>query len=1079
MKSLIRSAAIILSLTSSLIVSASHADTGSTPVGNQGTIPSVSPGEASGRIMLLDSSHFMGSAKLPDGSNFVIKSADSSDAALAASSPEQLAKRDAFSLQALKEQCGSKQNVFAAVAHEFPGEAGAFYSGLAMSAQLQMHSDPAALQHFYQHNVTSVMGHVSFAFFMLGSRATTSSLVRLGLAYDPCHEIKRGKTIKFDEKNGRPIGSKAQMRFANLMGPLTMTGGFLLSSMFNEFLSDPNIHLCAYGLIADLKPDDLQKSKVACSQSYKDWVSTRKIVNYMPDLLSMTITSLIQAYAVNLPLSATTGLAQKGLDKVAGKLASRALIAGDNRAVTALTIRTLSVAANFAPGGPLVRFGVQAAGALIFVTINDYVVHPIKWNFERWRQGRDITGEINDIYSELDRVEKAGWIWTPKPLPAECSFEPTVMDYQLGYQYPFYCSDKTEKISTLINELNEKSKKWRETVLAEAYTAHGNWKDYLNQFQTTYTDAHNFNTKILNAIAWKNDPSNPPDPQVTKLYDTAAVNGIDTSFFKDICNISDDQKKVFKTASDLAVQSLDQLKTGQLAKYDKSEVENLSIISEGLKAVDCTQVTAAILAVKANVQAANPNAGEQSAVLTELLNAARTKQVHQALDLIYQVLNGSGPLATYGKNRISPIIAPVNENPFFGINQLIGDSRPQTAGTAYLNDVDNDNTIIDQATKDQHPPMMGRVVTSNMSNYLLAAMVCGPSVGAESNGIETHPLAQHRQSSFGWVLDKMGIGFDLTNRMIDSKSMLYVEYENKDANSLISGLYGVRANFRPPMIVKLPGADANRNLCREANVSLLGAKNQVADPRDVEFTINGQKTKGLLDVVKRYADPSLFGADSSIFENFWAKTVDTHVLKVIDLFQQDFKHIVSADFLPNFTRTDVKEYNGRRFEIGTIKSLQAQVHMNLFFLGKSLFPTTTVKSPAAEIEMRRNYVKLSLEFQRQMNLQLQLLTGDEPAKAAMSEIEKYAFQNDPSSAPAASAKFRARMQADSDANQASMKDLLKTMQSMPNARAKVSIEAVKTLGDLQDASVSGIEALVTETSSYYGIIDTIHVDGLN
>ena len=1104
MKSFIRAAAIVVFVGSALASFAANAQityhdfddwapafVRSKPTGTgaaiqppRPTAPAHSAPQARGRTTLTVNGQ---AVPVREGESIVIKTVKNSStgetisvsqpmatmAQLQAASPESLAQGDAALRARIAAQCSSKQNVFTSVAHEFPGEAGAFYAGLAMSAQLQMHGDPAALKHFYENNITNVMGHVSFAFFMLGSRMTTETFAMLGLHLDPCHALKNGRSL---------VPTGVQKVFGVLMGPLAMTGGFLISSMANEFLADPNIHQCAYGLFAnkstDAKPDEVQARQAACSQAYKDWVSTRKIVNYAPDLLSMTMTSFLQAYLINSPASwalKSTQAALKGVEK-------RAVVAAatENKAATSLLIRAISVAANFNPGGPILRFGVQAAGALVFVTINERIMPHIKVPFETWRQGRDVTGDINGIYSELDRVEKGGWVWTPKPQPAECNYEPTMWDYSNGYQVPYYCGRETEKISSLIDQLNEKYKKWREFTLAEAYSAHGNWKDYIAKFQSIYSAAHNFDSTLLETIATKNNPSSGPSAMATKLYDTVAPNGIDTSFFTDICNITSNQTKVFKAAAEFAAKSLDQLKTGQLTSFDRGEIESLSKVSEGLQAVDCTQTTASINAIRSTLSvASNSNGFDQSAMIDEAIKQARAKQVREALDIIYKVLNGTGPLATYAKNRGGMMIAPVYENPFFTLNKLIGDSRPQTAGTAFLTDLENDDSVIAQSSKDHHPQMVGNVATSTMSNYLLASMVCGPTLG-QTDAVESRQLKGHKQSTLGWFLSKMGVGidFDLTNQIIDSKSMIYVEFEDKDAKSLIGGVYGVQANFRPPMLVKLPAADAGRNLCQEARVSLLGAENRVADPRDVEFTIGGQKTKGLVDVVKRFADPSVFGDDTSVFENYWAKMVDTHVIKVVQLFKDDFKHIVDADYLPNFKSTASKEYNGRTFELGTLKSLRSQVHLNLLLLGKSLFPTTTATSPAAELAARRVFTKMSAEIEREMNLQLFLLSEDSTALSAMNYIEEYAYHSETKQPAVGNCTLRERMQKDFDANQESILALLKQVQAIPNMRSKVSAEGAQTLQDLAAATVRGIEALVTETGSYYGIIDTVHVEGL-
>ena len=621
--------------------------------------------------------------------------------------------------------------------------------------------------------------------------------------------------------------------------------------------------------------------------------------------------------------------------------------------------------------------------------------------------------------------------------------------------------------------------------------AHDNWKDYITQFQNTYTDAFAFDNDILGDISWKTTPGSAPDPRIDRLYSTVAPNGLDTGFFSDVCQMTDDQRQMFKTAITYADKTLVVLKSRRLAVYEREELEELQRIDSGLKATDCSKTTPTMELSQAVVPVQRIDSGSdiQSMQLAALSTTARAKQVRAALDAITDILNGDGvfsvgfvdPVAIYGGVGSGAMVVPANENPFLQLSHILGDSHAQVEGTAYLTDLENDNTIILQDGKNEHPGSLAFARTSTMSNYLLASMVCGPTIG-DANAVDAHAIREKKQSFMEWALNKIGYGFDLTNRLVDSKSMVLVEYGNRDANALMTGVYGVRAAFRPPSVVKFPGKDAGRNLCRTFEPSIDNANVFQFNPRTVEFDIGGQQTKGLLDVVKKFYDPAILGAnkDNFAFPAFWKNSVDTHVIKVLDLFRENFKTIVRQQFIPNFVRTDVKIYNGRTFEVGTAKSLEAQTHLNLLLLGKSMFPKASLKSSADVLGKRQQFLKLSIEFQREMRLELDLLSGDDKlANTAMAAIETYAYQNDTGgNSPTADSSVRDRMQKDFDANQTSMTNLIKQMQAVPNTRDQASPEAAKTLAELGDVTARGLSALVTETGSYYGIIDTIHVEGL-
>jgi hypothetical protein len=1025
-----------------------------------------------------------------------------SNATLTANSPEALAKQDKTYREGLLNQCGNQAGALKQVLHDFPGEAGAFYAGLAMSARLQIKNDPGAYQHFYEQNITNVMGHVSFAFFMLGSRGTTSILNFTGVNFDLCHEIKK-RYGKIDEMDAvtrekaideiahiKPTKIQARMRWA--VGPLGMTGGFLMSSMLTEFVSDPNIHLCAKGLVKEIPASEKPARELACAKAYKDWVMGQKIIGYIPDLLSMTLTSAIQAYGVNF----IAGKAFQGAKFGARAAGTRALglLEGQTAKIVLTSLEVVWDVSALA--APLVRFGIQAAGAVVFVTINDHILPYFKFPFEKAIQGRNITSSINLIYEELDRIEKNGWVWAPRAKPIECTYEPTPQDYALGYMPPYYClSGDTPKIGLIINELNDEFKKWRETVLGEAYSAHSHWKDYLIGFQNNYASSRKFYDALASRIVYKRTPGVTPDASTTRLYSSVPFSGLNFSGIENVCDLSPEQKKLLKDAADLAGAAIEEIKSKKLNAYDPSEQEWLEKIFAGLSAADCSAqalqgaVNPALVAAQSAARGQNgetPSAQQ----LTDVEKKIKSAQVKSAIDLITKILNENKRLGDHGRSPLDPYYASLTKwNPFARLKLLLGDPKPLPEGEAYILDLENNPQIFDQDLKSQHPSRVLMIQTPSMSDYMLASMVCGPDIST-AQAIEDHGYVETKPGIIAQTLGWFGFNFTDVNHLLNSDAMIYLQY-HQEAQGLIHLKTGISADFRPPKIVDF--GEEQKMLCMNVNAPIgPGAKPKTL--HEIAVDVKGQHYVGFLSLIKQFLDPKIAGTDHANYNlsKWWSSAIDPYVLKVVDLFRADFKNIVETQFIPNFIRTDSEKYNKRRFELGISKSIESQANLNLNLLGKAYYPkkhlgqadSSTWAGPAngATAAVDPRFVTTANKFMKHLHLQNRLFGALEDSNKAILEVEKIAMTPDEDARPqGTNVKFTdLRFQEAFDANTKILNDTIDEMAKIgAESKPEVAPEAIAGLKELADAASASLKGLVTETGSYFGIVDTIRFDGLD
>jgi hypothetical protein len=970
----------------------------------------------------------------------------------------ELAKKNAALKNYVLANCSKGTNVFAETVQQFLPEASAFYSGVAMSAQLDLQKDPGALKHFYEHNLVDMSAQASFAFFMLGSRMTTASLAMMGLHFDGCKGLKLengefDSKMKMNLRKGtiepevhltgiRP--TKLQIGASALVGPLSMGVGFLISGLAQEFMSDPNIALCGKFEIGQLDESQKEAGAKACDDGWKEWVSTGRIKKYVPDLVAMTVTSTLQAYVINNTASFVVRNGQKLIvNKAKGAIAGIAMnemvAEGATKLSLGITLKTIMLVSGLTPEGAVVRFGMQALQAMVFVTVNQIVLPYIKTPWETWQQGTDITASIDEIYKEIDRTEKNKWAWTPMPKPDICQTGQQVPD--AAPYFPPECYKPDIKPGDQIRELGVKYKKWRQFILADAYTAQGNWKDYLNRFQNTYVDAKNFYADLLKLISDRATPAAQHDELHAKLYQALPFNGLNTNVPANICSLSPKDAAVLQQAAAIAKNALyDRLMGNVKLAWGSHEVEDLHKIMNGLEALDCVQNK-------------------------DMSWLGRVSLYQKAIEALNQELKQGQANMAHGAS-ILDLNNDLSQDAFKKLAQILGDAKPLAVGMSYLLDTNSDDTIIDQKLKDDHPLSLGLAATPDMVDYLLASMTCGPE--AEDVKLVNERPRNFAEKAIGWLGYDVNIG--------SSNSIVDVVYGGKDPSSgqrLNEKIFEVRASFKPPKIIA-----ADKDLCSSWPGGVRRDK-PFWNIHQAQFDIDGTPYQGLLEVVKNFARDGVLGQsekDGYSIDAWWAANVEPHVLETVNIFVADFQHIVDKMFLPALTSKETKEYYGRQFELGVAASMQAEAKYNLRLLGKSMhFNHGLTKD-------RTRFVHLADMFLKRLKLQTDLFADVNSADAAVAEITaKPVTQADGSAAPTPPpvghiTPGQPEYAQAFDRNKRFLQAILGEMDKL-GTTAQVP-DSMVSLKEIRSAARENLAGLVTETDSYFGVVDTARVAGV-
>lgn len=956
----------------------------------------------------------------------------------------------------------------AAFLHEYPAEWTAFSLALGISAREQIGKDPAALKHFVEQSVVDPVAHISFAGFMMGTRASTSFMQTLGLAYD-VHTAPAGEFNIF--KHGglanmhvyaTPSGPNIiHQRFAPLLGPMGLAAGTVVSGVITEFLKDPDINVCAKAMVSDKVPKD--QAAVACDRAWENWAVSKKIADYAPDIFSTMSTALIQAYVVNKSISKVGGLAvgiaKKGAERYIPVVLRGMTLAWD-------------VGKTFG-GGPALRFALTVGNIFVFMEINEFIAPYFKRPWEQRRQGKDITEQIQSLALSVKDESRLAAPWRAKACPKVDTQDPTQQVYLTNFDVNA-CEPEVSPVVRLA-KLSEKQKTWRQFLLSDAFSAHSNWQDYVSQFSTLYANAYSFYSNIANNINWQRTEKERLKVDPSPLYEAEPLFGVSAEKDKT------DRASQVKAISN-AIRFIENYLRDESHLLNRNDIQtrtDLARLSAGLRAIDSRVPLAAIY-------------GEENPVLKRLTEQGMSDKERELIEfrlrgqifektiqLLLTKLKFDSRWNDNGVEFPSELYSQLGEvNPFMKIRILLGNPTVAAPGVAYLKAFNDDAAMISQDSKNNHPDGIGRIRTESMTDYLLASMVCGPEVElsqAEKIKIFERQKAKTWDQFLGWF------GYQGWRPPQDMTQDALVEIENTaleavapnskvwtrpSENQMVVEYYGFSATFRPPRIVE----NVPDDLCRQI------AQNQNRDKvwigvHEARYQIDGKVYNGLLEIVKDRARTSMIGTEArptevpkgwqAQFDKWWLQNVDPAVKKTLVRFQNDFTKLLKEKYLPAMTKKESTEYNGVRFELGVLNSIQSELHLYVTWLEQVLPPTM---SEADRDEVHQLLAKIENEYREFSQLMTDLewvrqseesaskdyKQGQDDSKKLMDELNKKLMM-DPGQAGASAG-------------------------AMPSAPVP-GAPASNLRQDLQRQLLKNINELHSELDSYFGILRTVKVIG--
>lgn len=323
----------------------------------------------------------------------------------------------------------------------FPTESAIFFIAVGGVMNLQTITNygenPIALE---QHlaSITDPVAHLSFFSFMVANGAVSKSI-------------------------GALSSSTTLRHFIPYLG---MTAGMLTSSIVGELIADPDFGKCVKHLMTPKPVADRAKS---CDVLYKNWVLSRKLLQYVPGLISM------------LASSAVGGAFEWGLHCVRAGRCGAALARGAaGQGSRALVIRGIAVGLTFVPGvGWTFRGGAtlyKIANMAAFTVLDQWLFHPlIKWPFGNMTDGERPSKIATEISKNILTLKNKDWISNPNN----------------------FCKDSEERdcesdLAAQIKEFAENMAKWREFNLEHTTMKHHHWTQMLSTLTGMYTASQKF-----------------------------------------------------------------------------------------------------------------------------------------------------------------------------------------------------------------------------------------------------------------------------------------------------------------------------------------------------------------------------------------------------------------------------------------------------------------------------------------------------------------------------------------------------------------------------------------------------------
>lgn len=323
-------------------------------------------------------------------------------------------------------------------------------------------------------------------------------------------------------------------------GPIGMTLGMFLSLPVSDFFTDPNIWTCVnfltnrkidyYG-----KPMTPDQGQAACDANYEEWVLTKKLDQWAPNVIAMAVFGGIYAGSTVAGAAAARYLGSKLSQPVLKNLESQGLflkesgtdgmgkryvfekVATDPKTGQAfrqtrigriqhqIALKILSTQQIAA------KVSRTLIGHFTHITIHGAVfelgLYLITPPIERWwrgmMDGRAIVKRLTDLKREVERMKANRWKWSPREFQTRKRSQTTAMALDLTQFDPSIAqSFKENQLSPgeHLNALGDQLREWRRFLMQPAMTAYDKWDKYTQEFVVTYANAWGYYTAFLEEV---------------------------------------------------------------------------------------------------------------------------------------------------------------------------------------------------------------------------------------------------------------------------------------------------------------------------------------------------------------------------------------------------------------------------------------------------------------------------------------------------------------------------------------------------------------------------------------------------
>lgn len=408
-----------------------------------------------------------------------------------------------------------------AAVNEFPLSAAAFYGASFLVSARQMlispQNDPVAFHNFLIQNITDPVSHISFLSFIAANRGAGQVLESLAVSrgwirnhaqFESMLEFLQSRSESLRGFNLANLNNATPAQIQNYMRlrqeldmkwptpaksptfdaarmSVGLAAGFVVSGIVAEFLHDEHVAHCF--LTPKYTIERIQKETArmgmtparACDVAWDRWVSTDKILDYMPDIASAIVTSAILAKA--LPWM--------------HKKATKATIA----------LRGIRFFRGIGTFIPQSRVILMVEHAYFFLEMHHFLTPFIKNPFEEGRKSKRAAESFRDLQKSIQKqnalFEESCWKSLQSRFdPNLLAKTPTSTLIEYAKQNVEVCKELPKTPLALVREFNSTHEAWRSYWFQKSGQRLSNWQREMLALQSNEMDARKIYGELVNYV---------------------------------------------------------------------------------------------------------------------------------------------------------------------------------------------------------------------------------------------------------------------------------------------------------------------------------------------------------------------------------------------------------------------------------------------------------------------------------------------------------------------------------------------------------------------------------------------------